>query len=127
MGARFDEIKARSHDDPEAFWAQAAEQVHWEKKWDKVLDDTEKPAYRWFVGGELNTCYNALDIHVDAGRGEQAALSDEHKAAWLGRLDEVLSRLDEARKTSPLPEQAPNEVDIEQWLIGLRVAELARA
>ena len=74
MGVGFDEVKAWSHDDPEGFWAQAAEAVHWDKPWDKVLDDADKPAYRWFVGGELNTCYNALDIHVDAGRGDQAAL-----------------------------------------------------
>jgi propionyl-CoA synthetase len=64
----------RSIKDPEGFWGEAAEDCHWYKKWDKVLDDSNKPFYRWFVGGEINTCYNALDIHIDNGRGNQAAL-----------------------------------------------------
>ncbi len=67
-------LHARSLRDPEAFWAEAAEALHWEKRWTRVLDDTKAPFYRWFAGGRFNTCYNALDRHVDAGRGEQAAL-----------------------------------------------------
>ncbi|MEE8265550.1 MAG: propionyl-CoA synthetase, partial [Acidiferrobacterales bacterium] len=47
---------------------------HWTKRWDKVLDDSNKPFYRWFSGGEVNTCYNALDVHIENGRGAQAAL-----------------------------------------------------
>ena len=64
----------RSLEDPEAFWGEAAEAVHWHKKWDKVLDDSNKPFYRWFRGGQLNTCYNALDLHVENGRADQTAL-----------------------------------------------------
>ncbi len=64
----------RSLKDPEGFWGEAAEEVHWYRRWEKVLDDSKKPFYRWFQGGEVNTCYNALDIHVDNGRGEQTAL-----------------------------------------------------
>jgi propionyl-CoA synthetase len=64
----------RSIKDPEGFWGEAAEDCHWYKKWDKVLDDSNKPFYRWFVGGQINTCYNALDYHIDNGRGNQAAL-----------------------------------------------------
>jgi propionyl-CoA synthetase len=64
----------QSIEDPDAFWAKAAEDCHWYKKWDKVLDDTNKPFYRWFSGGEVNTCYNALDFHIDNGRGNQNAL-----------------------------------------------------
>lgn len=60
--------------DPAAFWGGAAEEVHWYKPWDKVLDDSRRPFYRWFVGGEVNTCYNALDVHIEAGRGSQPAL-----------------------------------------------------
>lgn len=59
---------------PAAFWGKAAEEIQWVKKWDKVLDDSRKPFYSWFVGGELNTCYNALDYHVENGRGGQAAI-----------------------------------------------------
>ena len=59
---------------PDVFWAKAAEDLHWYKKWDKVLDDSNKPFYRWFTGGIVNTCYNALDYHVENGRGSQIAL-----------------------------------------------------
>ena len=64
----------RSLKDPEGFWGEAAEEVHWYRRWERVLDDSKKPFYRWFQGGEVNTCYNALDIHIDNGRGEQTAL-----------------------------------------------------
>ena len=59
---------------PDVFWAKAAEDLHWYKKWDKVLDDSKKPFYRWFTGGIVNTCYNALDYHVENGRADQVAL-----------------------------------------------------
>jgi propionyl-CoA synthetase len=59
---------------PDVFWAKAAEDLHWYKKWDKVLDDSNKPFYRWFTGGIVNTCYNALDYHVENGRADQIAL-----------------------------------------------------
>jgi propionyl-CoA synthetase len=65
---------ARALRSPESYWAEAAEQVHWYKKWTRVLDDSNRPFYRWFVGGEVNTCYNALDRHVEGGRADQLAL-----------------------------------------------------
>src|SRR5215470_13486407 len=74
MTARFDEIYERSLKDPEGFWAEAAAGIHWHKSWDKVLDASRAPFYRWFVGGFVNTCYNALDRHVMGGRAEQVAL-----------------------------------------------------
>jgi len=64
----------RSMNDPEKFWEEAAEECYWHKRWDKVLDDSQKPFYRWFTGGEVNTCYNALDVHIDNGLGDQVAL-----------------------------------------------------
>src|SRR5437667_1451914 len=70
----YDEVYARSMKDPEGFWARAAEAIHWEKRWDRVFDDSRKPFYRWFTGGVLNTCYNALDRHIESGRAEQVAL-----------------------------------------------------
>jgi propionyl-CoA synthetase len=60
--------------DPEGFWAEAAAGIDWMMKWDKVLDDSNPPFYRWFKGGVLNTCYNALDRHIKNGRGDQLAL-----------------------------------------------------
>ena len=67
-------IWERSLRDPEGFWGEAAEALHWDRRWDRVLDASRPPFYRWFAGGLLNTCYNAVDRHVAAGRGGQAAL-----------------------------------------------------
>jgi len=63
-----------SIEDPAAFWAEAARAVTWTREPTTVLDDTNPPFYRWFPDGELNTCANALDRHVESGRGDQAAL-----------------------------------------------------
>ncbi|HYF85654.1 propionyl-CoA synthetase [Azospirillum sp.] len=70
----FDQMHARSLSDPAGFWGEAAKDISWFKPWDKVLDDSNAPFYRWFTGGELNTCYNAVDRHVEGGRGAQAAI-----------------------------------------------------
>ena len=67
-------IYRQSLADPERFWGDAAAELVWTKPWDKVLDDKQAPYYQWFSGGELNTCYNALDRHCETGRGEQTAL-----------------------------------------------------
>ncbi len=70
----FAAIYRRSLDDAEGFWGAAADEIDWARQWDAVLDRSATPAARWFVGGELNTCHNALDRHVENGRAEQAAL-----------------------------------------------------
>ena len=74
MYRSYDEAYRRSLEDKEGFWGDAAQGIQWEKKWDRVLDDANKPFYRWFAGGRLNTCYNAIDYHVEKGRGDQAAI-----------------------------------------------------
>ena len=74
MTSRIDQEHARSLTDPEEFWGTAAEAIHWDKKWDTVLDASNPPFYRWFKGGALNSCYNALDRHVEAGNGARTAL-----------------------------------------------------
>src|SRR5262245_14290420 len=74
MTSRYEEVYARWADGPERFWAEAADGIRWHKKWHKVFDDSRKPFDRWFVGGELNTCDNAVDRHVENGRADQAAL-----------------------------------------------------
>ncbi|MCL5238227.1 MAG: propionyl-CoA synthetase [Nitrospirae bacterium] len=71
---RYEEVFQKSIQDARGFWGAAAEKISWYRKWDNVLDDTNPPFYRWFPGGELNTCYNALDRHVEGGRADQAAL-----------------------------------------------------
>src|SRR5690242_15715132 len=74
MATIYDEVYQHARRDPEGFWAAAAEDVHWERRWDRVLDSSRPPYYRWFQGGRLNTCYNALDVHGEIGRAEQVAL-----------------------------------------------------
>lgn len=74
MTDRQAEEHRRSLADPEGFWGEAAAAIDWERRWDKVLDQSHPPFYRWFAGGRLNTCWNALDRHVANGRAEQVAL-----------------------------------------------------
>jgi len=69
-----DDVYAQWVKDPEGFWAEAGEAIHWYKRWNRVLDGSRPPFYRWFPGAEVNTCYNALDWHVEHGRADQAAL-----------------------------------------------------
>ncbi len=59
---------------PQLFWGKAAQELVWHKPFETVLDESQAPFFRWFTGGELNTCYNALDFHVQNGRAEQYAL-----------------------------------------------------
>jgi len=64
----------RALEERDGFWAEAAGALQWDRRWDKVLDETQAPFYRWFAGGRLNTCYNALDYHVASGRAGQTAV-----------------------------------------------------
>src|SRR3954453_19324111 len=63
---------ARADADREAFWAEQAERLHWNQRWDQVLD-WQPPFAKWFVGGKLNVAYNCVDRHVEEGHGEQVA------------------------------------------------------
>ncbi len=72
--SKYQEEFDRSIHQREVYWSEIANAVHWDKPWDKVLDDSDEPHYRWFAGAQVNTCYNALDLHVKQGRGEQNAL-----------------------------------------------------
>src|ERR1700676_3529589 len=74
MTKGYEETHRRSLSDPEGFWAEAAEAIDWERRWDRVLDGSNPPFYRWFRGGRLNTSWNALDRHVAAGQGGRTAL-----------------------------------------------------
>ncbi len=70
----YEETYRRAADDPEKFWADAAQAISWESPWDRVFDDSNPPFYRWFTGASVNTCFNCLDRHVAAGRGDDTAL-----------------------------------------------------
>lgn len=74
MTGNYESNYRESIENPEAFWDRAADDVLWYKKYTRVLDDSKKPFYRWFSGGEMNTCYNCVDYHVENGRGEQTAI-----------------------------------------------------
>lgn len=70
----WEQAHRQSIEHPAAFWGEAAEAIDWTRRWDRVLDDSRAPFSRWFTGGELNTCHNCVDRHVEAGRGDQLAI-----------------------------------------------------
>ncbi len=74
MSNLYTQAYEQSIKDPDGFWGEVAQECFWYKKWDKVLDDSNKPFYRWFSGAETNTCYNAVDYHIDNGLGNQDAI-----------------------------------------------------
>ncbi len=96
MGQSFDDVYQRSIDDPEGFWAEAAGDIDWIRPWDQVLDRSNPPHFRWFRGGRLNTCFNCLDRHVAAGRGDQTAIiydsavtNTKQEISYSALLDQV--------------------------------------
>ena len=95
---KYQSMYQRSLSDPEGFWAEIATAIDWTRKWDHVLDATRKPFYRWFAGGELNTCYNAVDRHVEQGRADQTAViydspvTDTQRKISYGELRDKVAR-----------------------------------
>jgi len=82
----YKDIYKRSIDDPEAFWAEMAEQLDWFQKWDKVLEENfREGSHKWFIGGKLNVSYNCLDRHLTTWRKNKAAL------IWEGDDGDTLS------------------------------------
>ena len=71
------EAYAEADADREAFWAAQAGRLHWEQPWTQVLDWSERPFAKWFVGGKLNAAYNCVDRHVDDGNGDRVAIHFE--------------------------------------------------
>ncbi|NOZ62104.1 MAG: acetate--CoA ligase [Calditrichaeota bacterium] len=79
----YEKLYQRSIEDREGFWSEQAEYLEWFKKWDKVLDDSNKPFYKWFVGGEINIVHNAIDRHLKTWRKNKLAL------IWEGEPGDV--------------------------------------
>ncbi len=84
--------------DPEAFWMEAAEAIDWYEKPTRALDDSNAPLYEWYTDGVMNTCYNALDRHIEAGKGDQVAIIHDspmtksvHKLTYSELRDRVAS------------------------------------
>ena len=84
--------------DPTAFWADAARAVTWTREPKQILDDSNPPFYRWFPDGELNTCANALDRHVEGGRGDQPALIYDSPVTGSQRTYTYRELLDETAR-----------------------------
>ena len=82
---RYTEAFRRSIEDPEGFWGDAVPGIDWYREPAVVLDRSSPPFYRWFSGGTLNTCFNAVDRHVRDGRGDQAALIYDSPVTGTGR------------------------------------------
>lgn len=98
--SRNDEVYSRWREAPESFWAEAAEAVHWYKRWDRILDASRPPFYRWFTGGVVNSCYNALDRHVEQGRGSQPALIYDSPVTGTIKIFSYRELLDEVARFS---------------------------
>jgi propionyl-CoA synthetase len=93
---RYAEEFGRSLADPEDFWGEAAGDIEWYQAPGVVLEPSDAPFYRWFAGGVLNTCFNALDRHVRDGRGGQAALIYDSPVTGVQRTftyDELLAEV----------------------------------
>jgi propionyl-CoA synthetase len=88
----------RSIEDPEGFWGEAAGGIDWISQPRRVLDDSRPPFYRWFQGGQLNTCFNALDRHVIAGRGDQPALHYDSPVTGSSRTLTYVELLDQVSR-----------------------------
>ena len=94
----YEKLYRESLENPEKFWAEAASGLDWAKPWQRVLDAEDAPFYEWFRGGEINTCYNALDRHCEAGRADQAALiydspvTGQQKTFAYGELRDLVAR-----------------------------------
>jgi len=97
--ADFAKVFSESIEQPEQFWAQAAKGIDWYKECDGVLDSSNPPFYRWFTGGMMNTCYNAVDRHVENGRADQVAIiydspvTDTQIKVTYKELQEKVSKL----------------------------------
>ena len=98
MTDSFDDVYDRSMADPEAFWADAASGINWIEPWTEILDRSNPPHFRWFTGGVLNTCYNCVDRHVEAGRGDEAAIIYDSALTDAGRTLSYSDLLDQVSR-----------------------------
>ena len=74
MKSSFNKIYQDSIQKPEEFWKDISEDIFWYKKPSKILNKANPPFYKWFEDGVTNTCYNAIDVHIDKGNGDKIAL-----------------------------------------------------
>ncbi|NPC98244.1 acetate--CoA ligase [Nocardioides sp. zg-DK7169] len=93
-----EEAYARADADPEAFWAEQADRLTWDTRWEQVLDWSDPPFAKWYVGGRLNAAYNCVDRHVEAGNGDKVAIHwvgepvDDRRDITYAQLKDEVSR-----------------------------------
>nr|WP_207949959.1 acetate--CoA ligase [Nocardioides ochotonae] len=93
-----EEAYAKADADPEVFWAEQAERLTWDTRWEQVLDWSNPPFAKWYVGGKLNAAYNCVDRHVEAGRGDKVAIHwvgepvDDRRDITYAQLKDEVSR-----------------------------------
>jgi propionyl-CoA synthetase len=97
---RYEDAFRRSLDDPAGFWAEAASAIDWYTQPELILDDRNPPFYRWYTGGTLNTCHNAVDRHVDNGHGHQPALVYDSPVTGIKRALTFTGLRDETARFS---------------------------
>lgn len=100
----WDKINRLASENPEAFWEKEAKELKWFKKWDKVLDDSNKPFYKWFTNGKVNIAYNCLDVHLNNHRKNKVALiwegeKGDYRAFSYFALHREVSRFANALKS----------------------------
>ncbi len=99
MSKKYHAVYRHSIDEPAIFWGEAARAVHWDSPSSVVIDNSDAPFTRWFADGKINACYNALDLHVEQGRAEQAALiydspvTNTVRSYTYGELRDEVARL----------------------------------
>jgi len=81
----YDEVYARSIEDREGFWAEKAQELHWDKFPTTIIDTSDQYLHRWYTDGMQNICYNCVDRHVDGGRGDAGALI--YESAYTGACE----------------------------------------
>lgn len=82
---KYSEVYKQSIENPEEFWGKLGKLVHWDRPWKRVLDNDSPPFSRWYCGGYLNACYNAIDRHILAGKGSKVALIHDSPLANIVR------------------------------------------
>lgn len=99
--------------DLQGFWAKEAEELEWFKKWDKVLDDSNKPFFKWFVGAKVNIVHNAIDRHLKTYRKNKLALiwesedGKEHRTFSYFAMNREVSRMANIIKAMGVQKRRP--------------------
>ena len=116
--ASYADVYRRSLEDPDGFWGEAARAIDWDAPPTEMLDASRAPLYRWFPDGRLNTCFNAVDRHVAAGRGDQPAIihdspvTDSKTVITYAELQDQVARFAGGLTSIGMSHFAPRVADV---------------